>query len=171
MTVVFSDDNWGNMRKLPDRSAPPRAGGYGLYYHYDYVGGGRNYKWVDTNLLPNIWEQLNLAYTYGVDRLWVVNVGDLKNEELPTQFFLDYAWNPAKWPLEKLPEWERRFAAQNFGVSHDDEIADVLHDYGDLQSRRKPELLNRLISLDPSKDLATDSTAVVTTTTRRAPSA
>ncbi|GAB1819529.1 glycosyl hydrolase 115 family protein [Herbidospora sp. RD11066] len=161
VTVVFTDDNWGNMRKLPDQSMPPRAGGYGLYYHYDYVGGGRNYKWVDTNQLPNVWEQLNLSYTYGVDRLWVVNVGDLKNEELPTQFFLDYAWNPSKWPLEKLPEWERQFAAQNFGTAKAEEIADVLHDYADLQSRRKPELLNRLISVDPSKDLSTDSTAVV----------
>ncbi len=48
VTVVFTDDNWGNIRKLPDRSLPPRSGGYGLYYHFDYVGGGRNYKWVDT---------------------------------------------------------------------------------------------------------------------------
>ncbi|WP_081898774.1 glycosyl hydrolase 115 family protein [Herbidospora cretacea] len=159
VTVVFTDDNWGNMRKLPDRSAPPRAGGYGLYYHFDYVGGGRNYKWVDTNQLPNIWEQLNLSYTYGVDRLWVVNVGDFKNEELPTQFFLDYAWKPI--PLEKIADWERGYAAQNFGAGQSHEIAEVLHDYAALQSRRKPELLNRLISLDPTKDLSTDSSAVV----------
>ncbi|GAA0991648.1 glycosyl hydrolase 115 family protein [Acrocarpospora macrocephala] len=161
VTVVFTDDNWGNMRKLPDQSMPPRAGGYGLYYHYDYVGGGRNYKWVDTNQLPNIWEQLNLSYEYGVDRLWVVNVGDMKNEELPLQFFLDYAWNPDKWPLEKLPEWEKQYAAQNFGDSKAEAIADVLHTYAALQSRRKPELLNRLISLDPAKDLSTDSSAVL----------
>jgi hypothetical protein len=161
VTVVFTDDNWGNMRKLPDPSLPPRAGGYGLYYHYDYVGGGRNYKWVDTNQLPNIWEQLNLAYTRGVDRLWVVNVGDMKNEELPLQFFLDYAWNPARWPAERLPEWERQYAAQNFGGRHAEAIARVLHEYAFLQSRRKPELLNRRISLDPTRDLPTDSRAVV----------
>ena len=94
VTVVFCDDNWGNMRKLPDASLPARSGGYGMYYHFDYVGGGRNYKWVDTVNLTNTWEQLNLAYRSGVDRLWMVNVGDLKNEEQPTQFFLDYAWKP-----------------------------------------------------------------------------
>jgi len=161
VTVVFCDDNWGNMRKLPDPSLPPRSGGYGMYYHFDYVGGGRNYKWADTVNLTNTWEQLHLSYTSGVDRLWMVNVGDLKNEELPTQFFLDYAWNPAAWPVQRLGEWERQYAAQNFGPGLGDAIGDVLGEYGRLQSRRKPELLNRRITLDPSKDLATDPSAVV----------
>ncbi|WP_188190027.1 glycosyl hydrolase 115 family protein [Nonomuraea sp. SYSU D8015] len=150
VTVVFCDDNWGNMRKLPDRSLPARAGGYGMYYHFDYVGGGRNYKWVDTINLASTWEQLNLAYRYGVDRLWVVNVGDMKNEELPLQFFLDYAWNPDRLPIEKLDEWERGYAAQNFGPERAAEIAAVLHEYGRLQARRKPELLNRRIHTDPA---------------------
>ncbi len=150
VTVVFTDDNWGNMRKLPDPSLPPRGGGYGMYYHFDYVGGGRNYKWVDTINLANTWEQLHTAYSYGVDRLWVANVGDLKNEELPLQLFLDYAWNPNNLPLDRLPAWERQYAAQNFGPQHAGAIAEVLHDYGTLQSRRKPELLNRRITVDPA---------------------
>jgi hypothetical protein len=161
VTVVFCDDNWGNMRKLPDPSLPARSGGYGMYYHFDYVGGGRNYKWADTVNLTNTWEQLHLAYTSGVDRLWMVNVGDLKNEEMPTQFFLDYAWNPSAWPVSRLGEWERQYAAQNFGDRLAAEIAGVLGDYSHLQSRRKPELLNRRITLDPAKDLATDPSAVV----------
>src|SRR3954454_13555272 len=101
VTVVFTDDNWGNIRKLPDQKLPKRSGGYGLYYHFDYVGGGRNYKWVDTTPIANEWDQLHQAYSYGDSRLWVANVGDLKNEELPTQFFLDYAWNPDRLPAEK----------------------------------------------------------------------
>ncbi len=143
VTVVLADDNWGNLRMLPDPAEPERIGGYGLYYHFDYVGGPRNYKWVDTNLLPNVWEQLHLAYSYGVDRLWVVNVGDLKGNELPTQFFLDFAWNPERWPVERLTEWEEQYAAQQFGSSRAEAIADVLHRYALLQSDRKPELLNR----------------------------
>jgi glycosyl hydrolase family 115 (putative glucuronidase)/glycosyl hydrolase family 115 len=144
VTVVFTDDNWGNMRKLPDPSLPPRAGGYGMYYHFDYVGGGRNYKWADTINLNNTWEQLNAAKSYGIDRLWVVNVGDMKNEELPLQFFLDYAWKPI--PLKDVPKWEQRYAVENFPGRQSDEIADILHDYGVLQARRKPELLNRRIT-------------------------
>ncbi|MEU4236827.1 glycosyl hydrolase 115 family protein [Actinoplanes sp. NPDC026619] len=161
VTVVFCDDNWGNLRKLPDPSLPARSGGYGMYYHFDYVGDGRNYKWADTANLTNTWEQLHLAYTSGVDRLWVANVGDLKNEELPIQFFLDYAWDPSAWPVTALGEWTRQYAAANFGGSLAPAIAGLLEEYGRLQSRRKPELLNRRITVDPAKNIATDPTAVV----------
>ncbi|HYQ65196.1 glycosyl hydrolase 115 family protein [Actinophytocola sp.] len=154
VTVVFTDDNWGNMRKLPDPSLPPRAGGYGMYYHFDYVGGGRNYKWADTINLDNTWEQLDAARGYGIDRLWVVNVGDMKNEELPLQFFLDYAWRPI--PLRDVPRWEKRYAAENFPARHAAEIAGVLHDYGVLQARRKPELLNRRITSGPGTTVTYD---------------
>jgi hypothetical protein len=159
--AVFTDDNWGNIRKLPDPSLPARAGGYGLYYHFDYVGGGRSYKWVDSSLIANTWEQLHQAVSHGVTQLWVANVGDFKGNELPLQFFLDYAWNPDRWPVDRLPEWERAYAAQNFGPAPAAGIAAVLHTYGRLQSRRKPELLNRNITVDPGKNLATDSSAVV----------
>jgi len=156
ITIIWCDDNWGNLRGLPSLDDPPRQGGYGLYYHFDYVGGGRNYKWVDTNLLPNVWEQLHQAYRYGVDRVWVVNVGDLKNTEQPLQFFLDYAWSPDQLPIEKLPEWERAWAQEQFGAEHAEAVARVTSRYHELQSRRKPELLNRIITLDPSRDLRQD---------------
>ncbi len=161
VTVVFTDDNWGNIRQLPDPKLPARSGGYGLYYHFDYVGGGRDYKWVDTASLQNTWDELHQAYSYGDSRLWMANVGDLKNEEEPLQFSLDYAWNPHALPLSKIGAWERQYAAENFGSATADQVADVLNTYGQLQSRRKPELLNRKITVDPTKDLATDSSAVV----------
>jgi hypothetical protein len=157
--VVFTDDNWGNIRKHPDLALPRHPGGYGLYYHFDYVGGGRNYKWVDTTLIANTWEQLHQAASYGNDRLWVANVGDMKGNELPLQFFLDYAWNPSALPAERLSGWEREFASANFGSALASDIASVLHDYGRLQSRRKPELLNRLITLQPDGTIVYDDQA------------
>ncbi len=160
VTVVLTDDNWGNIRKHPDPKEP-RSGGYGLYYHFDYVGVGRNYKWVDTANLANLWEQLHQAHAYGNHGLWVTNVGDLKGNELPTEFFLDYAWNPERWGQEDLEEWERRYARQNFGAAHAEAIAEVLSAYGQLQARRKPELLNRRITLNPAKDPTRDESAVV----------
>ena len=157
ITIVWAEDNWGNLRKLPDQTrASERPAGYGIYYHFDYVGGPRNYKWVDGNLLANVWEQLNLAYTYGVDRVWVANVGDLKNNELPTEFFLDYAWAPERWPVTRILEWQRRWATEQFGPDQAAAIADVIHRYEKLQSDRKPELLNRLVTWDRTKDLASD---------------
>ncbi|MPY52044.1 glycosyl hydrolase 115 family protein [Streptomyces acidicola] len=160
VTVVLTDDNWGNIRKHPD-PGEPRAGGYGLYYHFDYVGVGRNYKWVDTANLANLWDQLHQAHAYGNHGLWVTNVGDLKGNELPTEFFLNYAWNPGRWGLEDLEEWERGYARQNFGSAEAEGIAALLAEYGQLQARRKPELLNRRITLNPAKDPAEDESAVV----------
>ncbi|WP_437276465.1 glycosyl hydrolase 115 family protein [Sorangium sp. So ce375] len=168
VTVVYCDDNWSNMKRLPELGKQ-RAGGFGLYYHFDYVGGGRNYKWVDTILLPNVWEQLNLAYNYGVNRLWVVNVGDFKSEELPLQFFLDYAWNPEKMQVEDIGAWERRWTEKQFGSEHADIIADILHSYSLLQSDRKPELTNRKITVDydvlvsqPTTEVPDPDTSAVT---------
>ncbi|MGW5665548.1 glycosyl hydrolase 115 family protein [Streptomyces sp. NPDC003758] len=147
VTVVLTDDNWGNIRKHPDPGERTRSGDYGLYYHFDYVGAGRNYKWVDTANLRNVWDQLHQAHAYGNHGLWVANVGDLKGNELPTEFFLNYAWNPGSRPLERLGEWERSYARQNFGEAQSGEIASVLAAYGQLQARRKPELLNRRITV------------------------
>ncbi|UFR02879.1 glycosyl hydrolase 115 family protein [Streptomyces sp. Go40/10] len=144
VTVVLTDDNWGNIRKHPDG---PRPGGYGLYYHFDYVGAGRNYKWVDTANLRNVWDQLHQAHAYGNHGLWVANVGDLKGNELPTEFFLTYAWDPSRLPLDRVAEWEERYARQNFGEAQAREIASLLAEYGRLQARRKPELLNRRITV------------------------
>lgn len=157
VTVIWCDDNWGNMRGLPNQADPKRGGGYGLYYHFDYVGGGRNYKWVDTTLLPNLWEQLHLSYRYGVDRVWMTNVGDLKNDEHPLEFFLDYAWDPERWPSERLHVWEVAWARHHFGADQAESIAQILEEYARLQSRRKPELLNREISLDGRFDLTKDA--------------
>ncbi|MFF1281681.1 glycosyl hydrolase 115 family protein [Streptomyces sp. NPDC058299] len=143
VTVVLTDDNWGNIRRHPDS---PRAGGHGLYYHFDYVGAGRNYKWVDTANLGNVRDQLHQAHAYGNHGLWVANVGDLKGNELPTEFFLTYAWNPDAWFLERPGAWEERYARQNFGDAQARQIASLLAAYGRLQARRKPELLNRRIT-------------------------
>lgn len=141
ITLLLCDDNWGNIRKLPKRNAPPRAGGYGIYYHFDYVGGPRNYKWINTNNIPRIWEQMHLAHAYGVDRIWIVNVGDLKPMELPISFFLDHAWSPAQYTTDRTQEYTNKWAAQQFGEAYAAETGYLLSKYTQYNSRRKPELL------------------------------
>jgi hypothetical protein len=141
VTLLLCDDNWGNIRKLPKPGELKRTGGYGIYYHFDYVGGPRNYKWLNTNSIPRVWEQMHLAYRYGADRLWIVNVGDIKPMELPTEFFLDYAWNPDAWPVDRLDEYTRDWAVEQFGDQHAAAIADILAKYTRYNARRKPELL------------------------------
>jgi hypothetical protein len=142
VTLLFSDDNWGNIRRLPSPQDKDRAGGFGVYYHFDYVGGPRNRKWLNPNPIPRIWEQLRLAHEYGANRIWVVNVGDLKPMEYPIQFFLDYAWDPSRTPASRLPEYARAWAAQQFGAGHAGEIADVVTTYLKYAGRKTPELLD-----------------------------
>jgi len=142
VTLLLCDDNWGNIRKLPKLDEKPRKGGYGIYYHFDYVGGPRNYKWLNTNTISKTWEQMHLAYTYNAKQVWIVNVGDLKPMEFPISFFLDYAWSPDKWPANKLDEYTRLWAAQQFGPGYAAEIAEILSLYTKYNGRRKPELLD-----------------------------
>src|SRR5690606_8741407 len=142
ITLMLCDDNWGNVRKLPYLDAEPREGGYGIDYQFDYVGGGRTYKWMNTNQIERVWEQMNLAYNHGANKLWVVNVGDIKPMELPISFFLDYAWNPQKWTPTKVAQYYKDWAENTFGVKHSEDIADILKKYTKYNARRKHELLS-----------------------------
>ncbi len=142
VTLLLCDDNWGNVRKLPAMDDTPRSGGYGMYYHFDYVGGPRNYKWLNCNQVERVWEQMNLCYEYGVRKLWVVNVGDLKPMEYPIQFFLDMAWNPEAITPETIFDHTLKFAGDQFPGSDAREIAEILSLYGKYARRVTPELLN-----------------------------
>jgi len=115
VTLLLCDDNWGNVRKLPEITAKPHKGGYGMYYHFDYVGGPRNYKWINVSQIQRIWEQMNLTYSHGVDRIWIVNVGDLKPMEYPISFFMDMAWNPTQYNAQNLVQHTENWCAEQFG--------------------------------------------------------
>jgi hypothetical protein len=142
VTLLLCDDNWGNIRRLPKLNDKPRSGGYGIYYHFDYVGDPRNYKWINTNNIARVWEQMHLGYEYGVKNIWIVNVGDLKPMEFPISFFLDYAWNVNKWNEDNLNDYYTHWAAKQFGATYAKEIGDILKKYAQYASRRKPELLD-----------------------------
>jgi hypothetical protein len=142
VTLLLCDDNWGNLRKLPKPTDKKRKGGYGIYYHFDYVGGPRNYKWLNTNPLPRVWEQMHLAWKHDVKDIWIVNVGDIKPMELPISFFLDYAWNPDKIGPTDIQKYTDNWAAAQFGQQHAKAIGDILAKYAKYNGRRKPELLD-----------------------------
>jgi hypothetical protein len=142
VTLLWSDDNWGNLRRLPTEEERKRSGGAGIYYHFDYVGGPRSYKWLNTNYIPKIWEQMNLALLYGADRIWVVNVGDLKPMEFPIEFFLTMARTPERFDQNNLAEFTRLWANREFGPEHAPEIADDVEQYTRFNARRKPELID-----------------------------
>lgn len=142
VTLLLCDDNWGNVRKLPALDAKPRKGGYGMYYHFDYVGAPRNSKWLNITQIQRTWEQMNLTYEHGVRELWVVNVGDFKPMEYPITFFLDMAWNPSRFNENNLLQHTEKFCEQQFGAEYAKEAARLIDTYTKYNRRMTPESLN-----------------------------
>ncbi|MGA3236688.1 MAG: glycosyl hydrolase 115 family protein [Bryobacteraceae bacterium] len=141
VTLLWAEDNWGNVRRLPTPEERKRSGGAGIYYHFDYHGGPRSYQWLNTSPLNKIWEQMSLAKQYGADRIWIVNVGHFKGYELPTEFFLSLGWNRAQWQGETVNEYTRQWAEREFGAPYASEAAAIVDAYTGYNARRKPELL------------------------------
>lgn len=140
ITILFCDDNWGNIRILPKKEDLNHKGGYGLYYHFDFVGGPVSYRWLNVTQIERVWEQMNLAYEWGVKDLWIVNVGDLKPMELPISFFLDFGWD-ADMKASDLPIYYLNWADQQFGSEYATEIADIIALSTKYSARRTPEML------------------------------
>ena len=141
VTLLFADDNWGQIRRLPTRDLE-RSGGFGVYYHFDYVGVPRNYKWLNTSQVEKVWQQMDLAWQRGARNVWIVNVGDIKPMEYPLSFFMDMAWSPQAFTPEALAEYPAQWAGRQFGEGLAAEIGELLTGYSKLAARRKPELVN-----------------------------
>jgi len=141
ITLLWAEDNWGNIRRLPTAAERKRSGGAGIYYHFDYHGGPRSYQWLNTSPIPKIWEQMSLAKRYGADRIWIVNVGHFKGYEFPLEYFMSLAWDTSHWNAGNLGEFTRLWATREFGPEHASEIADIMAKYSKYNGRRKPEML------------------------------
>ena len=143
VTLLLCDDNWGNVRRVPNAQERKHKGGWGLYYHVDYVGAPRNSKLLNVTPVQNPWEQLTLAYENGIDRLWILNVGDLKPMEYPISQFMDMAWNPHKYDVNNITRHTRDWCAQQFGESQADEAARILNLICKYNGRCTPEMLDK----------------------------
>ena len=148
--LLLCDDNWGNVRVLPEQEwnkgngafSKRHPGGYGLYYHVDYVGAPRNSKFQNVSQIQRMWEQLQLTYTYGVDKLWILNVGDLKPMEFPIDFWFKMAWNPSQFNPSNLMDYTESFCRQQFGEKCAKEAARILNLQCKYAHRRTPEQLD-----------------------------
>jgi hypothetical protein len=164
VTLLWAEDNWGDVRRLPTAEERKRAGGAGVYYHFDYHGGPRSYQWVNTSPIAKIWDQMSLAKQYGADRIWIVNVGHFKGYELPTEYFLDLAWNSERWTNENIHEYTRLWAGREFGSQYAADIAEILAKYTKYNGRRKPELVDAgtysLVNFQEAETVVADFNAI-----------
>lgn len=159
VTLLLCDDNWGNLRRLPDNVERRHPGGWGMYYHVDYVGAPRNSKLLNCTPIQNLWEQMDLAYEYGVDRLWILNVGDLKPMEYPITLFLDMAWNPKNFTSQNLLSHTLHFFEQQIGMEQAPEAARIFNLLCKYNGRVTPEMLDRntyTLSTGEWKEVADD---------------
>jgi hypothetical protein len=141
VTLLWAEDNWGNIRRLPTAEERQRNGGAGVYYHFDYHGSPRNYQWLNTSPIAKVWDQMSLAKQYGADRIWIVNVGHFKGYEFPLEYFMNLAWNSDRWTNDNLNEFTRLWAEREFGPEYAGDIADIISKYTKYNGRRKPEML------------------------------
>ena len=149
VTLLLCDNNWGYIRRIGRDFERKRKGGLGLYYHIDMNGGPWNDRWVNTTTIPKLREQLNLAYQSGIDRIWIINVGDLKPKEVPIDFIMHYAWNPESVKAGDERAWLEQFTKSVFGAAQFSilnsqfsiykETADIIAKYSKLNLLRKPE--------------------------------
>ncbi|KAF8889120.1 hypothetical protein BD779DRAFT_1662212 [Infundibulicybe gibba] len=138
VTLLWSDDNWGNIRRFPIESERNRTGGAGVYYHFDYVGDPRDYKWIA------VFEQMSIAVEREATRLWILNVGDLKPYERETEFFINYGWNASRWNPNNLDTFVSSWAQREFDLNADTSqtVVNIVANLTRFNARRKPELLN-----------------------------
>lgn len=149
VTIMLCEDNFGNLRTLPSKEERERDAGWGMYYHVDYHGGPKSYEWICTTPVEKIAEQMSMAYEYGIQDIWILNVGDLKPMEVDISYFLDLAYdfdtyniNGIKGVTNYIQDWVNK----QFGTYCDGEtismIADVIDTYLHMNGNRKPETIN-----------------------------
>ena len=146
--IMLCEDNYGHMRTLPTREMRDHKGGFGMYYHFDYHGGPVSYEWMPSTPMSLVWEQMTEAYDYGIKDVWIVNVGDIKGNEVALNYFLDLAYDFEKWGSSAPNSWQSymtQWAAKNFpSVSAElqQALADIYTDFVNLNYMRRPEALH-----------------------------
>jgi hypothetical protein len=164
VTLLWAEDNWGNVRRLPTTEERQRSGGAGVYYHFDYHGVPRSYQWINTSPIAKVWDQMSLAKQYGADRIWIVNVGHFKGYEFPLEYFMNLAWNTDKWTNDNLDEFTQLWAEREFGPAYATDIADIIAKYTKYNGRRKPELLEpntySLVNYQEAENVVADFKAI-----------
>ncbi|KAF9529105.1 hypothetical protein CPB83DRAFT_283981 [Crepidotus variabilis] len=167
ITLLWADDNWGNIRRFPYIEERNRTGGAGVYYHFDYVGDPRDYKWITTNQLAKVQQQLSLALSRNASRLWIVNVGDLKPYEREIEFFLGFGYNNTRWAAPSgVSTYVNQWATREFDLSKDKaaKVEEIVGNLTRFNARRKHELINAttysLYNYREAETVLTDWTAL-----------
>ena len=138
--ICWPDDNFGNIRQLPDQKERQRSGGSGIYYHFQWLNGATTaYTWTCTTPLALTWYEMKMAYDYNAKNLWIVNVGDIKPAEINIEYFMQLAWDISSWDNHTTHQFLMQWASREFGNESAPQIADILTKHYELGYARRPE--------------------------------
>ncbi len=141
VTLMWTDDNYGYIRRLSDQLEQQRKGGSGVYYHLSYWGRPHDYLWLSTTQPGLIWYEMTRAYQNGAKKIWIANVGDIKPAEYNMEFFLDLAWDINSISETTIKQHLLDWSSREFGPGNAGVIAGVLDEYYRLAFLRKPEYM------------------------------
>lgn len=141
VTLVWTDDNYGYMKRVSNDKERLRSGGSGVYYHLSYLGGPHDYLWMSTTAPALMYEELKKAYDAGADRYWLLNVGDIKPMEIEIQQFMDMAWDLDAFSYDNVNKYQAKWLASVFGEKYQMRFQHILDNYYRLAWDRKPEFM------------------------------
>ncbi|MTV36261.1 glycosyl hydrolase 115 family protein [Duganella radicis] len=156
VTLMWTDDNFGYLRRLSSPEERQRSGGAGVYWHLSYYGGPHSYLWINSTAPALMWQELHKAWENEARTMWVINVGDIKPMEIGMDYFARFAWKPTASGPDSQPRFLRAFAAEHFGETLAPAVADLLTEFYRLGTIRKPELMIRSWALSLPRDQAVE---------------
>ncbi|WP_073347255.1 glycosyl hydrolase 115 family protein [Bacteroides congonensis] len=150
VTLMWCDDNYGYIRHFPTEEERLRKGGNGVYYHISYWGRPHDYLWLATTSPALVYQQMKLAFDKGIQKMWILNVGDIKPAEYLIELYMDMAWNLDAVADEGLDAHLCKFLKREFGGEIADSLLPVMKEYYRLAYIRKPEFMGNTREEDKS---------------------
>ena len=166
VTLMWCDDNYGYLTRLPDAEQQRRSGGGGIYYHLSYWGRPHDHLWLTTTQPGLVYSELRAAYDHNCRRVWIANVHDPKVAAYDLELFLDMAWNidgilPSGNSISSalqpcgpvtLDAHLGRWLTTQFGTRVGHELLPVMRDFYRLNAIRRPEFMGwTQVELDKKK--------------------
>ena len=141
VTLIWCDDNYGYIRHFPTVEERARKGGNGIYYHVSYWGRPHDYLWLGTFSPYLLHQQMKLAYDRGIQKMWVLNVGDIKPAEYQIELFLDMARNIDEVKEIGVTAHLKSWLEREFGSNCAEELLPAMEAHYQLSYIRKPEFM------------------------------
>jgi hypothetical protein len=141
VTLMWCDDNYGYITRLSNEQEQKRKGGAGVYYHISYWGRPHDYLWLCSTQPAQIYTEMKRAWNYGAQKLWILNVGDIKPAEYDIEFFMDLAWNVNGIQPNTISQHLDNWLTREFGKEAGKELTPLIQKYYQLADIRKPEFM------------------------------